>query len=65
MKEGAKGIFILAPILAKKGAERVSPEEEGPNLVVAHNRARFALYTSAAYVGGSPGLPRGLTFCRV
>jgi len=41
VKKGAKGIFILAPILAKKGAEQVSPEEECPNLVVALNRARF------------------------
>jgi hypothetical protein len=33
VKKGAKGIFILAPILAKKSAERDSPEEECAKLV--------------------------------
>jgi hypothetical protein len=41
VKKGAKGIFILAPILAKKTAEQDSPEEES---------ARFAVGFRAVYV---------------
>jgi hypothetical protein len=34
VKKGAKGIFILAPILAKKTAEQDSPEEESARVAV-------------------------------